>query len=245
MPLQAVVTLESDSPESSDNIQNTFSIGGTVTQADVDVTMELALNAAFADFYNDVPVALTASIATHLSPVLNTAASASRLDLYDVTAHLDGSPHGSPFSSTLFTLGAPGGGGAGLPSEVAVCVTMAGIGRDVAAVEAPDGADPGVAIDRPKQRRTGRIYIGPLNTFTLEVVSGVVRPGPDFIATANSALRQLDDSIRTATSGDGFLAVWSRADAAMYEVVESWIDNAFDTQRRRGEGSTARTTLAF
>lgn len=246
MTLKAVVTLASDSAELKDDVQNTFSIGGTVSAVDVTPTMEADLNAAFAAFYNVVPTGGVGAVATYLSPVLNTGASACRLDLYDVTTHLDGSPLGSPFSATLFTLAAPGSGGAGLPSEVATVLTMAGVGRDVAAVEAPDGSDPGIAIDRPKQRRTGRIYVGPLNTFALDTIGGIVRPNADFTSTVRLALKDLDFDIRTACAPkDGHLAVWSRADAAMYEVVECWTDNAFDTQRRRGEGPTAKTVTVF
>jgi hypothetical protein len=37
-------------------------------------------------------------------------------------------------------------------------------------------------------------------------------------------------------------AVWSSADDTAYPVIGAWMDNAFDTQRRRGVDATARDT---
>lgn len=244
MTLLAVVTLAADSADDADDVQNTFAIGGTVSEEDVTPTMEADLNAAFAEFYNVAPAGGASSIAGWLSPVLDNSASACRLDLYDVTGHLDGSPHGSPFSATLFTLSASSSTGP-LPSEVAACVTLEGIGRDVAPVEAPDGADPGVAIDRPKQRRTGRLFIGPLGNAVPQVIAGVCRPQAAFLTDLRLAVVELDFNIRTATADAGHLSVWSRADAAMYELTWVSTDDAFDTQRRRGNAPSARTRLAL
>ena len=36
--------------------------------------------------------------------------------------------------------------------------------------------------------------------------------------------------------------LWSRANNAMFNVVGGWVDNAFDTIRKRGNAPTARTT---
>lgn len=244
MTLKAVVTHQSDSADLADNVTNTFSIGGIISEEDVTVAMELAFNQAFDDFYSAMPAGAVAPVGFYFSPALDNTALASRLDLFDVTTHLDGTPHGSPFSATLFTLDASGASKA-LPSEVALAVTLEGVGRDVAAVEAPDGADPGGAIDRPKQRRTGRIYLGPLGDNATVAGAGVCRPLAAFMNVARLALQKLNDDIEAATGGDGWLSVWSRADQAMYRLVAVSTDDAFDTQRRRGEAPTARTRLVI
>lgn len=245
MTLKAVVTLESNTINERDNVTNTFTIGGTVSEEDVDIAMEVALNAAFASFYNDVPTggSAGATIADVLSPVISRAALAHRLDLYDTTGHLDGSPHGSPFSSTLWTLDA-GGAATALPSEVAVVVTMESITRADEPVEAPDAGDPGLQLDRPQQRHTGRIYLGPFTSTAGAVVGGVHRPSLGLLENFRLAVVDLDADIRAATADTGHLGIWSRKDAMIRPVAFVSTDDAWDTQRRRGESPTGRIRTA-
>lgn len=244
MTLKAVVTLESLTAEEKDNVTNTFAIGGTVSEADVDPTMEAALNAAFADFYNAVPTGATAgnALGVFLSTTLSRVANANRLDLYDTTGLLDGAPHGSPFSSTLWTL-TPASATA-YPSEVACCVTLESSGRADAPVETPDGTDSDSLVDRPQQRHTGRVYIGPLATVAGSVVSSVSRPSAGFLDCVRLAVKDLNADIIAATAGAGWLGVWSRKDASIRPVAFVSTDDAWDTQRRRGEGPTGRTRIA-
>lgn len=244
MTLKAVVTLESLSAEPKDNVTNTFTIGGTVSEEDVTVGMEVALNAAFAGFFNDVPAGATAAnpLGTFISGAISRAALAHRLDLYDTTAKLDGQPHGSPFSSTLFTL-VPGAATA-YPSEVALCVTMESAGRADAPVEAPDGPDADLRVDRPQQRHTGRIYVGPLATGAGALVGGISRPAAGFTDCARRAVHDLAADILAATAGAGWLGIWSRKDVMIRPVAFVSTDDAWDTQRRRGESMTARTRIA-
>lgn len=245
MSLLAVVTLASESADDADDVQNTFAIAGTVSEEDVTTGVEVALNAAFRDFYNVLPSGGASSLAGWLSPQLDNGSNACRLDLYDITTHLDGSPHGSPFSSTLFTLAASTSS-AGLPSEVCVAITLEGVDRDIAPVEVPDGPDAGTAIDRPKQRRTGRIFLGPLGNAVPATIGGNTRPQTAFLTDCRMAIDELDARITAAVAPTalGSLGVWSRADAAIYTVDFVSTDDAFDTQRRRGCKPTGRTRLA-
>ena len=150
---------------------------------------------------------------------------------YDIAGELLETPTGlgTPIHEDTFTIPAPVNT-AGLPSEIAICMsfhaTLTG-----AAVE--------VGATRPRSRRHGRVYLGPLN---LQVVNeesgqGVSRPRATVrtqIAAAGAAL----------IGGSGAIwSVWSRTDKLVRPVVGGWVDNAFDVQRRRGVATTARTTF--
>jgi hypothetical protein len=120
-------------------------------------------------------------------------------------------------------------GGSALPSEVAICLSY----------RAP------LISGVPPARRRGRIYIGPLGTGTN--VLGVtdisdVRPQPTMQNTlVDSALGAL---ATPGTSGPWVVA--SQPDPlgpyTLSTITHLWVDNAFDTQRRRGAKPTSRVT---
>lgn len=235
-PLLATVTFPSTSGFVEDAIVNTFAI-------DADPAFDEAIDglqilSPIADFYNTAVVP-GVTIAGFLSARLSRAANAALVEVYDLSGHLDGTPHGSPVTAGTFTLGAAGSA-SGLPSEVALAMTLRGFGWQDAPVEVPDGNDPGSAVDRPKQRRTGKLYIGPFNTTALGAeVNGEVRPHGDLVtALLNQGEKLTDDLL----ANNHIWAVWSRADQGMYQISELQVDNAFDTQRRRGADATVRTT---
>lgn len=107
----------------------------------------------------------------------------------------------------------------GLPEEVACCLTL-------------QGAIPPAA----SARRRGRLYIGPLNltaaTFGTALVAS--RPSDIFVndlVVAATRLRNnsLGWAIRSSLPVQNFV-----------EVDHGYVDNAFDTQRRRGPRTTSR-----
>jgi len=109
----------------------------------------------------------------------------------------------------------------GMPSEVALCLSFQG------------EKVPGF----PQRRRRGRIYFGPI----VSTASAGGRPTSAII----TALAGAGDALATALPANsmvGNLAVWSPSDAAAVVVTDGWVDNAFDTQRRRGVERTSRTT---
>lgn len=111
-----------------------------------------------------------------------------------------------------------------LPEEVAVCLTL-------------HGAPP------ITPRRRGRLYLGPLvndtdvrsnadNTEPMRVNIGGGQSIGATIAAAASTLRDVADltwAIRSITPVENYVP-----------IVGGWIDNAFDTQRRRGPDPSAR-----
>lgn len=112
------------------------------------------------------------------------------------------------------------GSGDPLPSEVAM----------VASFQGPKQS--GI----PQARRRGRNYIGPLRT---SLVSAG-RPSSTAITNLAAAFEGFGDDIAALTATDW--VVWSGVSQTAVEVTDGWVDNAFDTQRRRGVQTTARTS---
>lgn len=109
-----------------------------------------------------------------------------------------------------------------LPSEVAVCLSFQAARQS----------------GNPQSRRRGRIYIGPLGVNGLDT-SG--RPSSAHMtALANAGSAFLAQSV---TDGDWAWAVWSTVDQNISFVTNGWVDNSYDTQRRRGLEYTSRTTF--
>lgn len=113
----------------------------------------------------------------------------------------------------------------GLPSEVAICCSFFA-GRNL-----------------PRSR--GRIYFGPLTTGTATADGDPrikVAPTIPLMLVGQMAKLQADSQV----SGEGRpkWCVLSQADAELKEVTAGWVDDAFDTQRRRGEEAKNRTTWA-
>ena len=209
---------------------------------------------AVIDFYNNLHTVViggvtftqTTRIGAYIGSQIARGATA-HVKSYDITANLDGSPHGTPVQDDVFTLPASFDTPF-LPDEVAACVSYHGDFTGLLEVGAVDTAIPTdeAAIDegapathtgrdRPKQRHRGRFYIGPLTA------TGTVA------TTAPCHLNSIFWNDLTAATAKALLGltganwrVWSRRDAAVYTVTGGFVDNAFDTQRRRGAKATAR-----
>lgn len=118
------------------------------------------------------------------------------------------------------------GAGIPLPTEVAMCLSIAA---------APVS---GVAA----ARRRGRLYLGPWTADALGNATGQRgRPKTsltDLVAAGAGALKDASDA-----SGDWTWHIWSPTDGVGREVNNGWVDNAWDTQRRRGVDPTTRSTF--
>lgn len=114
-----------------------------------------------------------------------------------------------------------------LPEEVALCLSFY--------------STPTSGV--PAGRRRGRIYAGPLATPALGLSEAGNGNRPKLAlreGLANAGGNLLDQSQSAAAWS---WAIWSGVDEVSREVVGGWVDNAFDTQRRRGVDLTARTTF--
>lgn len=111
----------------------------------------------------------------------------------------------------------------GLPEEVAVCLSMRGA--------IPPAAGP---------RRRGRVYIGPLNQSAYDTAATIrpARPIASFITDLTVAATRL----QAAGIGGVLWCIRSERPVENFVPVSGgWVDNAFDTQRRRGPDATERT----
>lgn len=133
----------------------------------------------------------------------------------------DASPR-SPFFENTFVF--TPGEAARLPEEVALCLSFkAAVGSGV-----------------PPARARGRVFLGPLNTTTLNIgeADNGSRPELDFLGAVRGAA--IDFLAASVGAGNWSWEVWSTVDNVGREVVAGWVDNAFDTQRRRGLSATDR-----
>lgn len=111
------------------------------------------------------------------------------------------------------------GGTSSLPTEVALCLSY--------------NAQPISGL--PQARRRGRVFLGPfLTTNTAQA-----RPNSALITSVLAAASQLLAASQASVTWQW--VVYSRRNEAGADVVGGWVDNAWDTQRRRGVKSTART----
>lgn len=114
--------------------------------------------------------------------------------------------------------------GDSLPPEVAICLSFQGV------------RTPG----QFQARRRGRIFLGPVRTAAM--VSG--RPSSTVRSAIVGAAQTLATSVRAITDA-GDWAVWSVVDGVAVDLVDCWVDDAWDTQRSRGVPATTRTVGAL
>jgi hypothetical protein len=88
-----------------------------------------------------------------------------------------------------------------------------------------------------RPRRRGRVYIGPLDVTALERTTTRVRTSDALRAVLSGCATRL-------MTGNGQSITWvilSGVDAAARVITGGWVDDAPDTQRRRGTAAAART----
>lgn len=126
--------------------------------------------------------------------------------------------------------------GDGIPTECAICLSFSG------------AATSGL----PQRRRSGRVYLGMLSTGVTTTVTGFVQVASPARATIQTAASTLMNDMNPLVAS---WAVFSPTEAgakpwdltalvgATTVVEEGYIDNALDTQRRRGTLPSDRTTF--
>jgi hypothetical protein len=168
----------------------------------------------------NIYVAETAGVS--FSKVASTALSrgvdACTVDIYD----LEDLPPRQPIHTGRFTL--PYGVTAGdqdLPHEAAICVSFRG--------------DPFPPI--PPARARGRVFMGPW----VASVNAAGRP----TTAVRTMLANAFDAMWAALGPPFTWVVHSTVSNQDTAVEETWIDNAWDTQRRRGNKPSSRITRTF
>lgn len=189
-----------------------------------------------------------------LSPTVDFANPATRYDVYDISAHLDGAPHGAPVFSRPAVLASGARAGSELPGQLAACASYhsafgALLERGPAdpAIPTPELAvDFGAPAthagqDRLKARRRGRLYFGPLGNTAMGGDGTVSSTLKEMLQRAMQGLTP--GAIGTGTPARGVAGaalgwnVWSRRNASVYPVTGGWVANELCTQRGRAENT--------
>lgn len=107
-----------------------------------------------------------------------------------------------------------------LPQEIALCVSYYA----------------SAATSVARGRRRGRIYVSGW-------VEGSNAEGRPNSTAVNGLLDAFTDYVTSTNTLDSLSAgVWSRTNATVYPIDTVWVDNEWDTQRRRGGKPTSRET---
>lgn len=163
-------------------------------------------------------------------------------ECYDITAHLAaGSKFGAPIASGNYSILASPAATTPMPEGVAACISYRGnYGTDVEFVKDSTGK----VTARPRSRHRGRIFFGPLGAGTMIQDSGTHRTKfvSTFIADALLAFQQAL-SITDSGSNKWHLSHWSKKNGTVEDLVQVWIDDRPDYQRRRADQSTVRTAV--
>jgi hypothetical protein len=209
---QAVLTATTAIPR--DNFVNTFHflpMELAVTPEDI-----TSVQAMVADFYTHVGGS-GHSLGDLLGASVSRVANACLVNVYDL-----GNAHPRPPHTSTFTMPARTGTGVNLPLEVACVASM--------------------YADRNIARHRGRIYLGPLQELCMTTSSaGVPIVAPSYRDDVIEAMERLVAGTAAVAGVTPQLAVYSRADGVARVVQHGWVDDAFDTQRRRGPRATTRT----
>lgn len=187
------------------------------------------------------------SIGAYLGSSVDRGADKCRVETYTLQSAADSlvpvTPIGSPIGTSTFTMPTALGTDE-LPREVAACLSyhgnLAGLAEDT-----PGGVTGPKGDTHPAARKRGRLYLGPLNHAMLG--AGVNGPGvkPEFRSVVTQAARALALAVAAALEGLAWM-VWSRVAHSISPILGGFMDDAFDTQRRRGISASTRTlwTLA-
>lgn len=212
---KAQVVLPATTGLPSDVFINTFHFVTAVNNSIIGAEIALRL----ATFYNTNTVSTGNSVDDYLGNIIDRGVGAALVKLYD-----EADNNLPPYYEDSFTLGAAIAA-TDLPWEVAMCLSFKNTST----------------TSYPERNRRGRIYLGPLTTSAQTESGGSVRPSSAFGDTALASAARLHD----ADDADAGWVVWSKTLGLSFPVEVGWWDNAFDTQRRRGEAATARTTTTF
>lgn len=212
MIIRAVATIPRDTALPGDETTNTFHFQNAGA-----VPPTIGITGPLNDFYQFAPTG-SLPVRDMMSGVNGATI---RFDLYDAQAL----PPALPYFTVTFPFTA-NGSVASQAEEVAIALSIR------------NTTNPTVPI----QRRSGRVFIGPLNTLPTSVVSGRVRVTSQWRALLLNAAERLFDQVLLNAGDPVSWGVYSKVDNAFYAASQAFVDDAFDTQRRRGPNPTIRDT---
>lgn len=229
-----MVQMQSLTGADEDDVLNVWTFDSETT--DPSAVDALVIFDRLETFYTTVEAGVgNRSVGSFISNEISRVADSCQMRAY-FTTDLDGStPLGSPVAVRTWEL-AQAAAGTALPGEVAVVLSF-----HASLINIPETAPnplppPAPAIIRPAARRRGRLYFGPLSTDALTTTANQ----PSRVSSNCQEVLALRADALEAASDDIEWSVWSKIDAASRPVTGGHIDNAFDTQRRRGVASNFR-----
>lgn len=211
--LLAVLTIPHDSGLARDAVSNTFSFATLAAPTPADLT---AIENALKDFYNGSSGAQP-TIAENLASCLNNIGV--KLRIYN---RADPKPR-VPIHDVTFNLNAFGADS--LPSECAVVASFSG--APVAGIRAA--------------RQRGRVYIGPCRVASSTGASPGARPSAGMTGAVLQAMIRLFNFSAGSATTDWVVHSSTQVPPMDTIVSKGFVDNSWDTQRRRGERPTAKT----
>ncbi len=210
----AQVTFERTTLVPEDRIVNVFHFEtlGTPDLSDTD-----SIKTRLQDFYRN-PAGGTNDIQHYTSNII-IGGSLHTIKMYDMAQAV---PRPPLFTAPL-TFNPGGVGGITLPAEVALVLSLR-------AVRAP-----GVSIRRAR----GRLYLGPFMGGAVGAgAAGDGRP----VSTLQTIMNNAAIALRSTVLGPPRWSVYSPTDNVLRRITGSSVDNAWDTQRRRGGAPTAKVS---
>lgn len=235
--LKAQVVMRALTGMAEDSVANTlYFLSGSLADPDMPNTAEInEVRDRLIDFYTDVQASGSA-IGSFIGEQITRDSNAHSIDFYWNEDDEPAATWGSPIATRSWTLSAVSPG-TPFPSEVATVLSFHGDLTDVPQT-APNPTPPPATI-RPASRLRGRIYLGPLQNIagaedgtTHEIY--INTNWRDTLTQAASALLAANDTTWAWCGA-------TKAGEGTFDIVGGWVDNAFDTQRRRGQDATVRT----
>lgn len=217
MRAQVSIPLDSGIPE--DAVMNVWHFDGDDSEED-DAAYHSCVMDLLTDFYNAVDGVIFGQ----------NVASPATVKIYDMR---DPTPRVPEFTGTIAIAPLASGIDLTLPNEVAICLSFQ--------------ATPTSGVNQA--RRRGRVYLGPIHYAAAEMVGSQARPtAAARTAIADAAEAMLAGAPLPVAVGSVKWAIYSpttdltgTVDDAFNDVVSGWVDNSFDTQRRRGGAPSSRT----
>ncbi len=211
-----------------DNISNDFVIEATGSDTTIDQDTG-GVQAAINTFYNSNVTGQTNALSQYLSSEYSTVAEACSIEWYDITAHLSGTPAGSPIRIDSFTNS--GGPLSGTDLHPALALVGA-YRRDYGTDLEHSGST------RPRARDRGRLYIGPLNAFAQNDGTGKAKPvaATDVIV----AMKHLATTHNSGSANQWNWVQWSRKNASVGNIAFAGSQYGLGLQRRRADEQATR-----
>lgn len=212
--IQVRCSLRSANNAPADDCINTFALSDVTVGID-----DFGITTAFGDFYSAVQTGSGEALGEYLNDTI-VRTDGLLIELIDDP----GTPPNAPYFTGTATL--PGANSNPLPQEVAMVLSY--YTADYLTTPTPG-------------RSRGRVYIGPLTVDAM--TDGGLNTAAVPSANFKNVLQEAASNLKSTLESNGTpWSVWSRAAGTFEPIIAGWVDNEFDTQRRRGREQTLKST---